>query len=208
MTEYYSHLQIFSTPISVVKPQQRFSENLDSLIVNLLSLRSLGRTNQARSLKGHGWRMDNPHKEKGMEVLNEYIRWLVKSFLQYYKVPIDSNYSMASWVNLHDVGGYNSPHHHDPALVSGVIYLAAPPGSGNLIIRDPRPALSYAEKFPIAENQDSKFTNNPLIPEANFEVTPFPGLAVLFPGWLEHSVAPSSSNEPRVSVAFNLMRLK
>ncbi len=32
-----------------------------------------------------------------------------------------------------------------------------------------------------------------------------PGMLVMFPAWLQHSVPPNLSDEDRVSVAFNLM---
>jgi uncharacterized protein (TIGR02466 family) len=31
------------------------------------------------------------------------------------------------------------------------------------------------------------------------------GTLLLFPSWLEHSVPPNRSNEPRISVSFNIM---
>ena len=88
--------------------------------------------------------------------------------------------------------GYNSIHNHADSLLSGVIYINTPKGSGDIIFRDPRPIAA----------------SNKLLKNANstFKVSPTAGLSVLFPGYLEHWVAPSSAtdNDPRISIAFNV----
>lgn len=67
-------------------------------------------------------------------------------------------------------------HHEDDELLSAVLYLNAPPESGDLLL--------YAEPAVI-------------------RVTPEAGLLVLFPPDLPHEVEPNRSAAVRLSVAFN-----
>lgn len=208
MTSQFNHLNLFATPVSVVRPSPKFTDHLQNLSELVMRLKSEVTGQEPKSLKGEGWRLDNPHNIDGFNILSEYLRWLIKNYLQFYKMPVDSKYVLTSWINLHGLGGYNSAHHHNPALVSGVIYISVPIGAGKLIIKDPRQALSYVSRFtpPLSSTFDA---NNPLCPQDSFEIKPIPGLAVIFPGWLEHSVQPNTSEEnPRISVAFNLFEAK
>ncbi|MCF7983372.1 MAG: 2OG-Fe(II) oxygenase family protein [Thiohalocapsa sp.] len=83
------------------------------------------------------------------------------------------------WLNLMEPGHRTSRHHHDEddELVSGVYYVDSPPNSGDIIFHD-----------------------------APFEirVAPAPGLMLLFPPSLEHSVTENNSGARRLSIAFNI----
>jgi uncharacterized protein (TIGR02466 family) len=101
-------------------------------------------------------------------------------------------FEIQSWVNLHDRGGFNFLHLHEASLLSGSFYLKVPPGSGDLVFRDPRPGvLHHALKgsFPNAH--------------ADINLRPSAGLLVLFPCWMEHFVEPHAGDEPRICIAFN-----
>ena len=76
-------------------------------------------------------------------------------------------------------------HDHPNAAVAGVYYVSAPPGSGPICFYDPR--------------------DLPWLARDCERLTPKPGLLVLFPSWLRHSVGPSFTDEPRISVAFNVL---
>ncbi len=107
---------------------------------------------------------------------------------------VEPAFALQSWINIHDHGGYNLQHMHEGALLSGCVYLAVPPGSGNLVFRDPRPGvLNSALKGSGANG----FKDVQLRPEA--------GLIVLFPNWLEHYVEPHEGDAPRICIAFNAL---
>ena len=101
-------------------------------------------------------------------------------------------YGFESWVNLHDRGGFNFLHVHEGAYLSGCLYVRVPPGSGNLIFRDPRPGAVHG------------FLKGP-VPNGYRDISlrPEDGLLVLFPCWLEHFVEPHAADEPRIVIAFN-----
>ena len=101
-------------------------------------------------------------------------------------------FEIQSWINLHDRGGFNFLHLHEGSLLSGSFYLKVPAGSGALAFRDPRPGVIHGSiKGPVANGH------------ADVQLTPSPGLLVLFPCWMEHYVEPHESDEPRICVAFN-----
>lgn len=87
------------------------------------------------------------------------------------------------WATLAHRGGH-AMHDHPNSAVAGVYYVSVPPGSAPICFYDPR--------------------NLPWLTGDCLPLTPKPGLLVLFPPWLRHSVAPSSTDEPRISVAFNV----
>jgi len=104
-------------------------------------------------------------------------------------------FKLESWANLHDRGGLNQLHMHEHALLSGVFYLSVPEGSGPLLFRDPRPGVLHS---PFGGEGPNACKVVSLPPRA--------GLLVLFPHWLEHSVEPHDSDEPRIAIAFNAAR--
>ncbi len=92
------------------------------------------------------------------------------------------------WATVHTSCMAHLHHVHENSAVSGVYYVSAPPGSGDLILEDPRGAHP---PFGLRH-----------------VVTPRPGLAVLFPAWLVHGVAPScglTADNPRISLSFNVV---
>jgi uncharacterized protein (TIGR02466 family) len=101
-------------------------------------------------------------------------------------------FQLQSWVNLHDRGGFNFLHLHEAALLSGSFYLQVPPGSGDLVFRDPRPGV-------IHHAMKGSFPNA----HADLNLRPSAGLLVLFPCWMEHFVEPHAGDEPRICIAFN-----
>ena len=101
-------------------------------------------------------------------------------------------FSLQSWINMHDRGGFNFLHMHEGSLLSGSFYLSVPRGSGQFVFRDPRPGV-------ILGSVKGGVPNG----HADIHLTPSDGLLVLFPCWMEHYVEPHESDEPRITIAFN-----
>ncbi|HEY4082562.1 MAG TPA: TIGR02466 family protein [Burkholderiaceae bacterium] len=104
----------------------------------------------------------------------------------------EASFELQAWINIHDRGGFNFLHVHEGSLLSGSIYLKVPPGSGKLVFRDPRAGVVHGQIKGAVPNGYS-----------DVQLTPEPGLLVLFPCWLEHYVEPHESDEPRIAIAFN-----
>jgi uncharacterized protein (TIGR02466 family) len=107
-------------------------------------------------------------------------------------VPDGFRFAMEAWGNIHDTGGFNQPHIHREAVLSGCFYLATPKGSGAIVFHDPRPGTLYSRPWGKGVNSWGK---------AGIAVNA--GTLLLFPHWLEHSVEPNEANERRYSIAMN-----
>ena len=103
------------------------------------------------------------------------------------------------WANINYQGGYNRPHVHPNSLFSGVYYIKASNGCGNLVCNDPRPGIQTV--MPSRKNgQPPKH----LWREVHLE--PREGRIIMFPAWLWHCVEPNESNDIRISVSFNFIQ--
>jgi hypothetical protein len=98
--------------------------------------------------------------------------------------PLNYFASVFIWTSVHLNGSIHDPHHHKNSAVSGVLYITTPPGSGDIVFYDPRGFLPPFGK--------------------TVRLQPSPGTLILFPSWLVHSVQPTLSSIPRISLSFNL----
>lgn len=66
-----------------------------------------------------------------------------KKFLSeiYVDIDIPPSSKSFSWVSVHGNGTSHPLHHHKDSLVSAVLYLDVPPGSGDIVFHDPRGSL-------------------------------------------------------------------
>lgn len=94
-------------------------------------------------------------------------------------------------------GACHRDHVHEGAIVSGVYYSAVPLGSAPLVLRKP---TTYSRD------------ENAQVDQGDVVIHPKEGNLILFPPWLEHGVPAKeqsgntdTSNQPRVSFAFNLI---
>ena len=101
------------------------------------------------------------------------------------------------WANLSGDGGYNDPHCHGGTYWTAVYYVRADPGEGGeLVLHDPRlPAIAmHAPTLRFEPNGGEVAINLP----------PEPGLLVMFPSFIVHSVAPYRGEGLRISISINL----
>ena len=99
------------------------------------------------------------------------------------------------WSIINEEGSFNQKHHHSNSDISAAYYVSAHDECGDIVFYDPRPARVY--KNPIAKSPNKlNATINSIKPE--------PGMLVLFPSYLEHSVNPNLSNKKRIVISFNL----
>ena len=99
------------------------------------------------------------------------------------------------WAIINTKGSLNQKHHHSNSDLSAAYYVCAEKNCGDISFYDPRPAIVY--KHPIAKK--------PNILNATINsISPEPGMLVLFPSYLEHSVNPNLSEHKRIVISFNL----
>tara|TARA_B100001057_G_scaffold478420_1_gene548824 strand:- start:616 stop:1194 length:579 start_codon:yes stop_codon:yes gene_type:complete len=98
------------------------------------------------------------------------------------------------WANVNPPGVANHLHAHQPAIFSGVYYLDAEEGQGDIIFeRDDggHTCLPVLVKEPTPFNQ--KQITYKSVTDACY----------VFPGWLKHKVAENTLNKDRLSISFN-----
>lgn len=118
----------------------------------------------------------------------EVVKFLQECGLSNVEIPkssLDIDLAFSIWASVHANGSYHLAHHHENSMVSGVLYAATPAGAGDFVANDPRGPLP-----PFGRSQ---------------HFTPQLGDMILFPGWLMHSVLPTLSSLPRVSISFNFI---
>lgn len=104
-------------------------------------------------------------------------------------------FAMNGWINVNPPGGYNGPHQHSNAILSGVYYVDVPRGSsekgGAIEFLSPHPVrlLRGVIKAPMFLDR--------------VHLQPKAGELIIFPGQLPHWVHPNDSGKQRVTIAFN-----
>lgn len=109
-------------------------------------------------------------------------------------------WTVDSWANVNDRGGYNNAHVHGGTFWSCVYYVKVEgKGGGELVLHDPRmPGLRM--HAPNLRFKDGGA-------EVRAKIIPVTGRMILFPGWLSHSVEPWEGDGERISVAMNIRAL-
>jgi uncharacterized protein (TIGR02466 family) len=102
---------------------------------------------------------------------------------------------MNGWINVNPPGGYNGPHQHTDAFLSGVYYVSVPSGKS-----ERGGAIEFLSPHPI--RQLGGLIKNAMLVE-RLPVQPKAGDLLMFPGQLPHWVHPNDSGKERVTIAFN-----
>lgn len=107
-----------------------------------------------------------------------------------------------SWISHKEPGQHHTMHSHPNSLISGVFYY------GNA--EENTPAIKF-HKMTGAFNQSSLMPRVKLDKRSSkfawsdFSINFEPGLLILFPSYLHHSVPLNTSNSVRCSLAFNVV---
>jgi uncharacterized protein (TIGR02466 family) len=106
-------------------------------------------------------------------------------------------WSVDVWANVSGSGNFNMPHIHGGSFWSCVYYVQLGEGTGGqLVLHDPR--------MPGLRMHAPGVRFKGIEPEVRAVIEPKPGLMVLFPAWLSHSVEPWEGNGNRISMAMNI----
>lgn len=97
-----------------------------------------------------------------------------------------------SWVNIAENGVRHDFHSHPGYTISGVYYFRVSAKQGGIAFNNPNPIVFNAG-FP-----EGKITPQIL------EILPRDGDVILFPSWLQHGTVENTTNEERISIAFNI----
>lgn len=101
------------------------------------------------------------------------------------------------WANVNRHKEFNRPHLHSQSNFSGVFYVDVPPDSGKLAF-ERHDLYFHMIQSRMRVNEYNQY-NSPLwfVPSQN-------NMLVIFPSYLRHDVGPNLSQDPRISVNFNI----
>lgn len=93
----------------------------------------------------------------------------------------------------------DTPHHHPYVDLVGVYYAKVPENSGDLLVLDPRGSVNIMWQDPNIYVPDTGQNSR-----VYYRITPKPGMLVLFPSYVFHSVETNFSNDTRISIVFEI----
>lgn len=126
-----------------------------------------------------------------------------------WELSADGNEVVWIWVTVHADGVRHPAHDHPQSLASGTFYVSTPPGSGRLVLLDPRRDVPQAwaadDTFDPSDPKSGRHADAGAF-STHVALQPRPGLLVLFPPWLRHYVEPTPApvDAPRVAFSFNV----
>ena len=149
-----------------------------------------------------GWQSEPDFMDWEVPELESLRRWIHQAFgaimdCELGTSAFDSKYVVNGWANINEYGDYNRTHIHSNNHWSGVYYvdLGKPDKSigpnGAIEFIDPRPAVGVLDLPGITAS-------------GTWTIMPEPGLMLMFPSWLRHSVLPYYGESSRITIAFNL----
>ena len=136
--------------------------------------------------------------------LKDCVNRATVTYLRRQGIDYKLDWSLQAWPNVNRLGDYHDPHNHPHAYLSGTYYVAVPESRAKLRTRDDvRPGcISFYD--PRASANMTAIKGDGQI-EAEYTVSPKPGEILLWPAFLLHFVHPNLSEEPRLSISFNVV---
>jgi uncharacterized protein (TIGR02466 family) len=132
------------------------------------------------------------------EALGRYltsVNWSALSQTKDAVVPNLSNANfkiMNSWINIAEKGVRHDYHSHPGYTIAGSYYFRVSADQGGINFNNPN-LMMYNCGFPEG-------TQSP----QSLELIPNDGDIILFPAWLQHGTSVNTTDEERISVAFNI----
>lgn len=144
--------------------------------------------------------LENP----AMEWLAKCIDNTARDYCRRAGMHYDIRWSLQGWANVNRLGDYHDPHNHPYAYLSGTYYVRVPETRASLRNRsDVRPGCVTFYDPRGAVNMTAIKDDPQIDPE--FTISPSPGTILLWPAFLMHFVHPNLSEEPRISISFNVV---
>jgi len=151
---------------------------------------------KGRVISNYGGYQSNDIKAGANEVLDQLVKHIDEAVNEIAEsvglMPV-TLYNV--WININPPGSYNHTHHHQDAVFSGVYYIDATEGQGNInfMRNDGAEYHLPSDMIKQAHHFNSSKTTYPAKT----------GALYIFPGWLQHSVDGNTTTENRISISFN-----
>ena len=146
---------------------------------------------------GRGWQSDQSlHEREGLHELVACVNHVTSGILRFLRIGYDAFQITGCWATVLTKGAVHKPHTHPNNFLSGVYYVRTQRGADTINFHDPRPQAMVIRP-PVME-LTAENTDQVVVRVAN-------GTLLMFPSYLEHSVDANVSDEPRISISFNVM---
>jgi len=150
------------------------------------------KNNEGRKVSNQGGWQESIDKYQHDPIFKDYIQAIIQTLkITKLKLSPETQVAIHSWANVNEKGNWNLLHDHPGVALSGVYYVKVPKNSGDILFFDPRKLNNLDASF---EEQRKVIGSEPVA-----------GNLFIFPPYLEHMVTPSTSDETRISIAFNIV---
>lgn len=191
----YEILELFPTPVFTTMIPLEFSKVTPWLFKQEMLSEEVDSPNYGERSK-NSYILEEPEAID----LKSYILGLTSQYGKLLGYDYESYRFGQSWVSYKHPGQHHTMHSHPNSLISGVFYFGEP--------TDKTPAIkfhkleggfnvSYLSPKLVKDKRELKYSQK----EFSIEFTP--GLLLLFPSYLHHSVPLNKTDKTRCSLAFN-----
>jgi uncharacterized protein (TIGR02466 family) len=185
-------IPMFPTLVWKLQLQPTFRAAVEPRILGVLESMRRG-----RPAAGEGWQSATTlHELEELHELAACVDYVARTVLRFLHIGSDALEITGCWATVLGRGAPHRAHSHPNNFLSAVYYVRVHPGADTINFHDPRVQTGIIRP-PVtaltAENTD----------QAVVKVTD--GTLLLFPAWLQHSVAATAAERERISISFNLM---
>jgi uncharacterized protein (TIGR02466 family) len=173
---------------------QEFREMNTNIIAELTELRKS--TGFSNPNNGSWQSRGNLYKLPAFQPLASCFTAGSERVLDFLKLDYEGFVITDSWANINPKGHSHMVHTHPNNFLSGVYYVKAPEGAGDIEFIDPR---QQALVLQPRATEDTPFN------AWKHRVTPQEGQLLIFNSWFQHRVRENCSEEDRISISFNIM---
>ena len=146
---------------------------------------------------GEAWQSPRDlHERPEISALVSCIRRSARSVIQFLKIGSEDFEITGCWANVNAPGASHAVHSHPNNFLSGVYYVQVQPGGDTINFHDPRIQTGIIRP-PVTELTQEN-TDQVVVSVSD-------GMLLVFPSYLQHSVASNQSDAERISVSFNIM---
>jgi len=187
-------IPMFPTLLWKIRLEPQLREGIDAKILGALEALRRGLPELE---PGRGWQSEQAlHAREDFRDLVTCIGDAVRSVLRFLRIGYDAFEITGCWATVLAKGAAHRAHSHPNNFLSGVYYVRTHPGADAINFHDPRPQAAVIRP-PVVE-LSAENTDQVVVKVTN-------GTLLVFPSYLEHSVAATASDEERISISFNVM---
>ena len=162
------------------------------------SVMNLDVTTQHYSQKGGHQSVHSIHTRPEFQKLSQWIEECSKDLSN--RIGVSKKLHIQDmWANINTgLNSWNARHIHG-GILSGVLWVSAPEGSGHIVFDNPVPLEYWTQNLIDTHTTKINNTNTSQVTYAPQERT-----CLLWPSYLHHMVEPNKQNVQRISISFNL----